>query len=180
MQEALLRQSRPALSQTVTVAVRELWRLPVPVSELSCCVSARERWVYRWAREAKSIEAAERTAVTAAWRELPNANSTKQMSQNTLPEGGVQTFSHRAFVLNETKTKAAHKEETALPCWNIILLKKGLSVSKGGWFTTTCLLHIYHKKTHFCSTYCSSSTSFFIDAAWFAFDLALPHAEIEK
>lgn len=45
-----------------------------------------------------------------------NTNSTKQMSQNTLPEGGVQTFSHRAFVLNETKTKAAHKEETVLPC----------------------------------------------------------------
>lgn len=43
MQEALLQQWRAVLSQTLTMAVRELWRPSVPVSELSCCVSARER-----------------------------------------------------------------------------------------------------------------------------------------
>lgn len=42
--------------------------------------------------------------------------STKQMSQNTLPEGGVQTLSHRAFVLMKPKPMQSTKKQIMLPC----------------------------------------------------------------
>lgn len=69
--------SRDVFSQIVNMTINN-WKIEnpsVPVSELSCCVSARERWVYWWGQKATSIEAAERTAVTAAWRELQNTKT---------------------------------------------------------------------------------------------------------
>lgn len=49
--------------------------------------------------------------MTAAWRELPNTKA-----QNTLPEGGVQTLSHHAFVLMKLKPIPCTKKQIALPC----------------------------------------------------------------
>lgn len=44
---------------------------------------------------------------------------TKQMSQNTLPEGGVQPSAHHAFVLMKLKPTWRTKLKTALPGKNI-------------------------------------------------------------
>lgn len=41
--------------------------------------------------------------------------STKQMSQNTLPEGGVQTCSQHAFVLMKLKPIQSTKKQVMLP-----------------------------------------------------------------
>lgn len=48
---------------------------------------------------------------------------TKQMSENTLPEGSLQTLSHRAFVLMKLKPIQRTKKKTLLHCYYIILLK---------------------------------------------------------
>lgn len=43
----------------------------------------------------------------------------KQMSQNTLPEGGVQTSAHHAFVMVKLKPRRRTRLEVALPGKNI-------------------------------------------------------------
>ncbi len=50
--------------------------------------------------------------------------STKQMSNDTLPEGAVQKLSHHAFVLMKSKPAQCTKKQFLLPCKNIILLKR--------------------------------------------------------
>lgn len=79
----------------------------VPASELSCHASATERWVYR-GRRAAGIEAAATTAVTAAWRELRDARARYgwcERKENTLPEGGAQTFTTLCFCFHETENQ---------------------------------------------------------------------------